>query len=514
MQPHALFFGLARLLLAPALIGTIYLYSYPLFQQCGFPKPTETSWNPHSTARSAVAGDKAPFRLLALADPQLEGDTSLPSPHAPLLPSIRRIREGLERNGLLSLTTSLSKEGRNLVQEDIPRAFRGYRKKLDLWGNDLYLAHVYRTVHWYTNPTHVVVLGDLLGSQWINDEEFAERSERFWHRVFKGANRVEDTIMDAIDPVVETLGADKGWKNKIIAIAGNHDIGYAGDLDKHRVERFENAYGRVNWDMRFTLPWTSPNASHGDNDAAHDQAPSLQLVMLNSMNLDQPAKDPDLLQDTLDYVNRKMYWELPPANTATILLTHIPLYKEEGVCTDGPFFDYFDDEVNGVKEQNHLSYDVSDRILSGLIGMERTKSAVVLNGHDHAGCHVYHTQDKELPVLDETAQPLEKWQTTRFEEAQKERQNNDLIGVREVTVRSMMGEFGGNAGLLSAWWDEQAKEWKFDYASCTCGVQHTWWAVHVLDIVVLALGMVGVLATVLEDSGRPQEAVSRQKKTA
>ncbi|EME46731.1 hypothetical protein DOTSEDRAFT_70659 [Dothistroma septosporum NZE10] len=518
MQPRHFFFGLARFLLAPALLGTVYLYLYPLFQQCGFPKPTETAWTPDSTTRSPVASDKAPFRLLALADPQLEGDTSLPNANAPSLPSLRRIWQDLKRDGLVSLTSSISREGRSLLRHDLTTAFRTYRKRLDLWGNDLYLAHVYRTVHWYTDPTHVTVLGDLLGSQWINDDEFAARSRRFWHRVFKGATKVEYQITDAIDPVVEPLGADSNWKNKIITIAGNHDIGYAGDLDMHRMQRFESEYGRLNWDMRFALPSTSSNATHGSHDPVRDPAPSLQLVVLNSMNLDEPAKDPDLLQDTLDYVNRKLYWELAPANAATILLTHIPLFKEEGVCADGPFFDYYEDNVGAVKEQNHLSYAVSDRILSGLIGLERTKTAVVLNGHDHTGCHVYHTQQMDLPdpdaLVNGTAAPLDKWHTTRFAEAENERQNNTLIGVREVTVRSMMGEFGGNAGFLSAWWDEQTKQWKFDYTSCKCGVQHIWWAVHVLDIVVLASCIVGVLAGILENSGRPQKVVSRQKKTS
>ncbi len=58
-------------------------------------------------------------------------------------------------------------------------------------------------------------------------------------------------------------------------------------------------------------------------------------------------------------------------------------------------------------------------------------------------------------------------------------------GLREITVRSMMGEFGGNAGLLSLWFDDHAWEWRFDFAVCALGQQHLWWAVHILDLVTI-----------------------------
>jgi hypothetical protein len=49
----------------------------------------------------------------------------------------------------------------------------------------------------------------------------------------------------------------------------------------------------------------------------------------------------------------------------------------------------------------------------------------------------------------------------------------------------MMGDFGGNAGLLSAWFDEQAWEWRFEYATCPLGRQHLWWFVHIMDLLVV-----------------------------
>src|SRR5699024_3343364 len=79
-------------LLPLAIAATIYLYLYPVFHGCAFPLPRKTeegvgkqSTNPllatfRQHVGTASADEPAIFRLLVLADPQLEGDSSLPSP--------------------------------------------------------------------------------------------------------------------------------------------------------------------------------------------------------------------------------------------------------------------------------------------------------------------------------------------------------------------------------------------------------------------------------------------------
>jgi hypothetical protein len=57
----------------------------------------------------------------------------------------------------------------------------------------------------------------------------------------------------------------------------------------------------------------------------------------------------------------------------------------------------------------------------------------------------------------------------------------------------MMGEFGGNAGLLSAWFDVDAGEWDYEITMCPAGVQHIWWAVHVLALVTLIVSLLWVV---------------------
>lgn len=59
------------------------------------------------------------------------------------------------------------------------------RTKLDLWGNDHYLSHIYNVLAPNLAPTHVAVMGDLISSQWISDDEFYERGVRFSERIFR-----------------------------------------------------------------------------------------------------------------------------------------------------------------------------------------------------------------------------------------------------------------------------------------------------------------------------------------
>ena len=164
MRISSLFFVLFRFLLTPAIVGTLYLYLYPPLVNCSFPeaKHAEAGCAIPGQQKDAVPAEIAPFRLLALGDPQLEGDTSLPDPNAPLFPSLVNLRRKVGDGESGAFTLGLGTALKELLKHDLPKALQGYKKRLDLWGNDLYLAHIYRSVSWWTQPTHTVVLVDLL----------------------------------------------------------------------------------------------------------------------------------------------------------------------------------------------------------------------------------------------------------------------------------------------------------------------------------------------------------------
>ena len=50
-----------------------------------------------------------------------------------------------------------------------------------------------------------------------------------------------------------------------------------------------------------------------------------------------------------------------------------------------------------------------------------------------------------------------------------------------------MGGFGGNAGLMSAWFDEDSWEWQIEFANCALGKQYFWWFVHIIDLIAIGV---------------------------
>lgn len=504
-----------------ALALTLQLYLYPIFRGCAFPSTdgslttafadTIAQHSPLSALNShASSPSLAPFRLLVLADPQLEGDSSLPPPEDGFLPRLRGHLDTLnaaETSQFQSIAFGVLK---TIVLEDVPRALFTLRKRIDLWGNDYYLAHIFRTLNWWTRPTHITVLGDLIGSQWVSDGEFDWRGWRYWNRVFAGGVRVEDDITSSTrGQAVRTLPLDDAsWKNRIINIAGNHDIGYAGDVSEGRMDRFERVFGKANWDIEFEYP-SDGNASEG-----RATVPSLHLIVLNSLVLDTPALSEDIQKETYNYLNTVVSEHVQPVedrSTFTLLLTHLPLFKKRGVCVDSYHFDYWKDEdgdcdgncrPNGLKEQNHLSLHASQPgILEALFGMKgdtnaaaagKGRNGLILTGHDHEGCDTWHFIGSSTTF--DSAQEAGKdrttlWDGVKWKDADCE---NSHTGIREVTLRSMMGDFGGNAGLLSAWYDFGIGEWKYDIQMCKFGVQHIWWAVHVIDVIAVLAAVLNI----------------------
>lgn len=507
---------LLRLLVPFAICLTTYLYLYVVFHGCVFPSTDASSlnawfhtfrqhWPFVQTSSDTIFGSsRAPFRLLVLADPQLEGDSSLPTAENAFFAKFNRQWTRIRTRDSAPLYPLLSEVTRQVLLRDLPDALQEARKRLDLFGNDYYLGHIYRTLHWWNQPTHVTVLGDLIGSQWVTDEEFEWRGWRYWNRVFNNGERVQDELISLTGEDGEKTYdmTDPVWTTKTINIAGNHDIGYAGDVSERRLDRFERVFGKANWDVRFQHPQVSNRS-----EDTFIVLPSIHLIVLNSLVLDGPALSRDIQGQSYDYLNTVISKRLRPVedrSSFTLLLTHLPLHKAKGVCVDAPHFDYWGDDdgggiykPHGVKEQNHLSeYASHQGTLEALFGMTgntdapalgKGRKGLILNGHDHEGCDTWHSIPRNTIYTstgtDGAEQPKTAWKAAPWKHAN---QSESHTGIREVTLRSMMGDYSGNAGLLSAWFDFESGEWEYDIQMCSLNVK-LWWAVHVIDLVCLIL---------------------------
>ncbi|KAG6035766.1 hypothetical protein E4U41_005936 [Claviceps citrina] len=523
---------------------SVYLYLYPFFNRCAFPVPTrnadeafELTKNLHWPFREEDAQSnllptkQAPFRLLALGDPQLEGDTSIPTAYLGIFPHVKTIFQRLTfriwHDSLRDRVRVILHDIIDIFFEDVPFIFESIRKRFDLFGNDFYLAHIYRTLHWWTQPTHVSVLGDLLGSQWIENDEFDRRGRRFWNRTFLGGERVPDDVAmwPSLDynltGLLDGSQQEKVWERRIMNVAGNHDIGYAGDLTPERMARFERVFGKANYELRFELPVADAEVNATIMNAVTNPdslrlPPELRIVVLNDMNLDTPAKDQGLQNATYQFINAVIgsAHAVEYKGQFTLILTHIPLYKPAGLCVDGPFFDFHGpQDGGGVKEQYLLSADASKGLLEGIFGVSRNPEAagaglgrpgLVLDGHDHEGCDTYHFVNQ----TNGTSPDERSWETRRWKDLQFSAipSLEKHPGRREITVRSMMGDFGGNAGLLSMWFNHETWEWEHEYVDCPLGRQHFWWMTHFLILGLLVLGASYMAVLCLEAQGMDVDA--------
>lgn len=374
-----------------------------------------------------------------------------------------------------------------------------YLKRLDNFGNDYYLGHIYRTMKQRLQPSHVAVMGDQFLLQWIFDLEFYNRTRRFVERLFPRAPAYKQTVLDtwkqhqdydwvgwmererSLTPEarfasrtyrdtydwVAPEAANPNWENPLfINLTGNHDIGYSGDATWQHMARFHLLFGQNNYVVVYN----------------QGQPEEWRLVVLDSLTLEGPALEEDFRDYTwsfLEHLNRTN----ANFHGSTVLLTHIPMYKRAGLCADGPEHVYYNDNErepykNGkLRSQNHLLNATSQAVLD-VVFANRDKDGIILTGHDHVGCDTWYSHVGGQWVADREKRPSERGH------------------VREVVVRAMMGEYEGQTGLMTGQYDYDAGQWKFGFSYCSFVVQHVWWASKVAALVALlvnSLAWVGVL---------------------
>lgn len=368
-----------------------------------------------------------------------------------------------------------------------------YIKRLDNFGNDYYLRHIYTLLKHRLQPDFVAMMGDLVSSQWTGDSEFYNRTRRIIQRSFPRPREQALTELEFIEKHENVdwrdymnkfydrinNGAHKSfeyyhnedvydWYNGtfidsqtgtnteplFLNVTGNHDIGY-GDTTFQHMARWLKLFGKVNYWIEY------------DNDTDHPW----RIVMLDSLALDGPMLQEEFKTYTWNFIETLKRREY---KGATILLTHVPMYKREGLCKDGPNFEYYNatgchgcspDRVGLLKSQNHLAAGTSQEVLDAVFG--HGTSGIILTGHDHYGCDNYYSFiDADKGWVASKSIDSDKW-------------------IREITVRSIMGDFDGTMGIMTGHFDRDEKKWDFDYTQCKFAVQHVWWAAQVTSLLAI-----------------------------
>lgn len=352
-----------------------------------------------------------------------------------------------------------------------------YRQRVDIFGNDYYLGHIYSMMKRRLDPTHVVVMGDLFSSQWISDSEYYNRTSRYMSRIFNRDTKLLEDIKNEnhdedgqYEVDYETWGKKmqdvlkhKDFKSfnfgyndvyswdpttddhLFINLTGNHDIGYSGDVSYQHLARYNELFGKDNF-------WIEYNTGTDH---------MWRIVVLNSMLLDGPALHPEMIDTNWEFLYQLFERRF---EGSTVLLTHVPFYKPEGVCNDGPEFTYYPrsykkDPRKGktLRSQNHLTENTSRSVLNLIF--DNDKPGIILTGHDHDGCETLYNKNT----------------TSGNWKVSKHILSNYDLAIKEVTVKSMMGQFKGNTGLVTGTFDGTSRSWKWSYTLCPFTNEHAWW---------------------------------------
>ncbi|KAM9931340.1 hypothetical protein OXX80_009005 [Metschnikowia pulcherrima] len=365
-----------------------------------------------------------------------------------------------------------------------------YLKRLDNYGNDYYLGHIYNTMKNRLKPSHVAVMGDQFSSQWIHDSEFYNRTLRFVERLFPRDPEYKENVLEIwrkhqdydwiawssretqIDPqdrynsrsyrdVYDWYFPEEHQPNfenpLFINLTGNHDVGYSGDATWQHMARFHLLFGQNNYVINYN----------------EDTPEAWRLVVLDSLSLEGPALQEEFRDYTWSFLEN-----LKKSNDnfkgSTILLTHIPFYKKAGLCADGPehiYYENYEKEPykNGkLRSHNHLLYETTQQVLD-IVFPNADKEGIILTGHDHVGCNTWYGHHDGEWV------------------ASGEKEASDRKHVREVVVRAMMGEFDGQTGLVTGQFDYAENAWKFEFTYCSFVIQHVWWASKVALLLTVLL---------------------------
>lgn len=354
-----------------------------------------------------------------------------------------------------------------------------YIKRLDNFGNDYYLGHIYLLMQARLKPSHVVVMGDQFSSQWILDSEFYNRTYRFVERLFPRDDLYKLTVIDTWKhhqnydwETWMRQEQEMDWGRRFdsrtyydaydwykpeskmpnldnplfINLTGNHDIGYSGDATWQHMARFHLLFGQNNYVIYY-------------NKGTPEE---WRIVVLDSLTLEGPALQEEFRDYTWSFLQHLEDKNLD-FHGSTVLLTHIPFYKREGLCADGPEHKYYvnyerEPYKNGkLRSQNHLLNETSQKVLN-IVFPNKDKEGIILTGHDHVGCDSWYSHVDGQWVAD------------------REAQVGDRQPIHEVVVRAMMGEFDGQTGLVTGHFDYEKKAWKFNFSYCSFAVQHIWWA--------------------------------------
>jgi len=222
----------------------------------------------------------------------------------------------------------------------------------------------------WLQPDYVVILGDLFDEgETVNEKDWNDYLYRFYDDIFY----MED-------------------KEKLIVIAGNHDIGFhhtvLRDIAKWR--RFQNQFkmnSSVDMFSLLNVTFITINSMSLKQDVGCEFCEETS-TRINELSTRIPSNENSICscQQIDDVIHCK--------NNHPIILQHFPLYREdESECVkfaDGP-------SLESARKKNKESWDVISKESTEYL-LEKVKPCILISGHTHHGCFLNRHNVFELSV--------------------------------------------------------------------------------------------------------------------
>ncbi|EFR03600.1 hypothetical protein MGYG_06594 [Nannizzia gypsea CBS 118893] len=289
---------------------------------------------------------------------------------------------------------------------------------------DLYLYRTHSLLQKYLQPDSTFFLGDLFdgGREWGTegysspDPRFKGYGNDYWMKDHKRFSRI---FLDTWGLGGHGSQSSHGGRRMVAGLPGNHDIGFGNGVQMPVVHRFRSVFGesnRVDIVGNHTIisidsvsysakdqENSETGGSNTGNRAKTEVWNETQEFLDNMKTLKQEA----LRQELSALAGNDSPAPDPNTQLPTILLTHVPLYREPHTPC-GPLREHWPpsstnplpdkDERNAIPISKGYQYQ---NVLTAMISNEiMTKAGPVMqvySGDDHDYCEIIHTEFSGAP---------------------------------------------------------------------------------------------------------------------
>ncbi|KAL1954627.1 hypothetical protein VTO42DRAFT_868 [Malbranchea cinnamomea] len=316
---------------------------------------------------------------------------------------------------------------------------------------DLYLYRAYTLLQKYLRPDATLFLGDLFdgGREWATesstspDERYKKYGNDVWMKEYRRFARI---FFDTFKLGGEGSHASPRGRKLIAGLPGNHDLGFGSGIQLPVLKRFRTFFGDgnrvdiignhtfVSVDSVSLSAMDQTGPSTGDSDSAGSgetnleeiwrptadfldrtqtlKAKAIQEELLLLRGEAEAYSSPHTVTDAVHPSKPTLSPAPSDADFPTIVLTHVPFYREAGTPC-GPLREHYPpsstdplpekDERNSIKIHRGYQYqNVLTAMISNEIATKAGPLTQIYSGDDHDYCEIIHQdlsgQPREITV--------------------------------------------------------------------------------------------------------------------